>query len=149
MNVPLDPSLVKFGIGQSVSRKEDPVLLRGEGRYTDDLSLPGQAYGVMVRSQYGHGILNGVDTTEAATLPGVLAIYTGHDLEAAGLGPMPVSVGQKNRDGSPARLPKQPVMRPTRCASLATQWPSSWQRQRSRHETPLRLWCWTSSRCLP
>jgi len=110
MNASLNSSLLKFGIGQPVSRKEDPVLLRGEGRYTDDLSLPRQAYGVMVRSPYGHGVLNGIDTTEAATMPGVLAIYTGRDLETAGLGPMPVSVGQKNRDGSPARLPKQPVM---------------------------------------
>jgi carbon-monoxide dehydrogenase large subunit len=110
MNAPLDPSRLKFGIGQPVSRKEDPVLLRGEGRYSDDLSLPGEVYAVMVRSPYAHGVINGIDTAEAAAMPGVLAIYTGRDLEAAGIGPMPVMVGQKNRDGSPPALPKQPVM---------------------------------------
>ena len=110
MNAPIDPSQLKFGIGQPVSRKEDPVLLRGEGRFTDDLVLPGQAYAAVVRSPYAHGVLNGIDTGGAAAMPGVLAILTGRDLEAAGVGPMPVSVGQKNRDGSAARVPTQPVM---------------------------------------
>jgi carbon-monoxide dehydrogenase large subunit len=107
MNVPLDPSQIRFGIGQPVSRKEDPVLLRGEGRYSDDLALPGQVHAVMVRSSYAHGVIRGIDTAEAVQMPGVLAIYTGRDLEAAGLGPMPASVGQKNRDGSAARTPRQ------------------------------------------
>ncbi|WP_458095818.1 xanthine dehydrogenase family protein molybdopterin-binding subunit [Roseomonas sp. WA12] len=110
MNAPIDPSRLKFGIGQPVSRKEDPVLLRGEGRYSDDLSLPGQAHAVMVRSPYAHGVIRGIDTAEAAAMEGVLAVITGRDLEAAGIGPMPVNVGQKNRDGSPARLPRQPVL---------------------------------------
>ena len=51
----------KFAVGQPVSRKEDPVLLRGEGRYTDDLNRPGQLYAVMVRSRMAHGVINGVD----------------------------------------------------------------------------------------
>ena len=110
MNSPFDPAQVKFGIGQPVSRKEDPVLLRGEGRYSDDLSLPGQARAVMVRSPYAHGVLRGIDTAEAKGMPGVLAIYTGHDLQAAGLGPMLATVGQKNRDGSEARTPRQPPL---------------------------------------
>ncbi|WP_439594517.1 xanthine dehydrogenase family protein molybdopterin-binding subunit [Falsiroseomonas sp.] len=110
MNLPLDPAQLKFGIGQSVSRKEDPVLLRGEGRYSDDLSLPGQLHAAMVRSPYAHGVLNGIDVAEALALPGVVAIYTGKDLEAAGLGPMPASVAQKNRDGRPVHLPSQPIL---------------------------------------
>ncbi|WP_424137919.1 xanthine dehydrogenase family protein molybdopterin-binding subunit [Roseomonas chloroacetimidivorans] len=110
MNAPIDPSRLKFGIGQPVSRKEDPVLLRGQGRYSDDLALPGQVYAVMVRSPYAHGVLNGIDMTEAAAMPGVLAIYTGRDLEAAGIGPMPLLIGQKNRDGSAPRPPRQPVL---------------------------------------
>ncbi len=68
------------------------MLLRGEGRFSDDLVLPGQAYAVMVRSPYAHGVLNGIDTGEAAAMPGVLAVLTGRDLEAAGLGPMPVDL---------------------------------------------------------
>ncbi len=96
----------RFGIGQPVSRKEDPVLLRGEGRYTDDLSLPGQAYAVMVRSRVAHGELRGVDAAEARVMPGVLAIYTAGDLVAAGIGMMPATSG-KNRDGSTTPRPPQ------------------------------------------
>ena len=57
---------MKFGVGQPVSRKEDPVLLRGQGRYTDDINLPGQAYAVMVRSKIAHGLLKGIDAAAAA-----------------------------------------------------------------------------------
>ena len=66
--------MMKYGIGQPVPRSEDPKLLRGEGNYTDDVNLDGQAYGVMVRSHYAHGILNGIDLAEASAAPGVLAI---------------------------------------------------------------------------
>ena len=72
----------KFAVGQPVPRNEDPTLLRGEGRYTDDLNLPGQAYAVMVRSGYAHGAINGIDTEEARGMPGVLGIFTGPDLTA-------------------------------------------------------------------
>ncbi|MCI0755577.1 xanthine dehydrogenase family protein molybdopterin-binding subunit [Teichococcus vastitatis] len=107
MNVPFDTFQVKYGIGQPVSRKEDPVLLRGEGRYSDDLNLPGQLYAVMVRSPYAHAVLRGIDATEAKDMPGVLAIYTGQDLAAADIGPMLANVGQKNRDGTDVRIPRQ------------------------------------------
>ncbi len=68
MNAPFEPSLLtggKFAIGQPVSRKEDPALLRGEGRYTDDLNRPGQLYGVMVRSRMAHGELRSIDLDAA------------------------------------------------------------------------------------
>lgn len=105
MDMPIDAT-TRFAIGQSVSRKEDPVLLRGEGRYSDDLSLPGQVYGVVVRSRYAHGILRRIDTADALAMPGVLGIYTAADLEAAGIGPMQAMVG-KNRDGSATPKPHQ------------------------------------------
>ena len=54
-------NLMKFGIGQPVPRQEDPTLLKGQGRYTDDMNLPNQAYAVMVRSQVAHGVLKGID----------------------------------------------------------------------------------------
>src|SRR5260370_29914739 len=82
-------ALMKFGVGQPVPRKEDPTLLRGEGRYTDDINLPGQAHAVMVRSRYAHGILKGIDTKAAVAMPGVLAVLTAADLNAAGLRPPP------------------------------------------------------------
>jgi aerobic carbon-monoxide dehydrogenase large subunit len=69
----------KFAVGQPVPRSEDPILLRGQGQYTDDLNLPGQAYAVMVRSGYAHGVINGIDTEAARQMPGVLGIYTGPD----------------------------------------------------------------------
>ena len=76
MNDAIDPSLLgpeeRFAIGQPVPRNEDPILLRGEGRYTDDVSLPGQAYGVMVRSRHAHGVIRGIDTAAARAMPGVL-----------------------------------------------------------------------------
>ena len=83
MNAPMaanDLNLMKFGIGQPVPRQEDPTLLRGEGRYTDDMNLPNQAWCVMVRSQVAHGVIKGIDTAEAKTMPGVLGVWTGADL---------------------------------------------------------------------
>ncbi len=109
MNAPIDMSgLEKFAVGQPVPRKEDPTLLRGEGRYSDDLHLPGQAHAAMVRSRVAHGILRGIDTEAARAMPGVLGVYTGADLEAAGLTRMPGGGAQfKNRDGSDMRQPPQ------------------------------------------
>ena len=113
MNAPFDPTQfteTRYAIGQPVSRKEDPMLLRGEGRYTDDLDRPGQAYAVMVRSGYAHGVIRGIDTAAAKALPGVLAVFTGADLVAAGLGPMPSGMSFKNRDGSDMPKPVQPPL---------------------------------------
>jgi carbon-monoxide dehydrogenase large subunit len=93
----------KFAIGQSVPRKEDPTLLRGEGHYTDDISLPGQAYAVMVRSQVAHGIIRGIDAEAARKMPGVLGVYTAADLK--GYGPLKCVVPFNNRDGSPMKKP--------------------------------------------
>jgi len=93
----------KYAVGQSVPRKEDPMLLRGQGHYTDDISLPGQAYVVMVRSQIAHGIIRGIDTEAARKMPGVLGVYTGADLQ--GYGPLKCVVPFNNRDGSPMKKP--------------------------------------------
>ena len=113
MNVAFTPTIEKFAIGQPVSRKEDPTLLRGEGRYSDDLNLPGQLYAVVVRSRHAHGILNGVDTAEAATMPGVKLILTAKDLEAGGINVMQAAAG-KNRDGSATPRPPQTALAETR-----------------------------------
>src|SRR6266446_1956289 len=103
-------ALMKFGVGQPVPRKEDPTLLRGEGRYTDDVSLPGQAHAVMVRSRVAHGVLKGIDTQAASVLPGVLAILTHADLEAAGFGPLKCPLNIPQRDGSPMKTPPRPSL---------------------------------------
>jgi len=113
MNVYVDPSFEKFAIGQPVSRKEDPALLRGEGRYSDDLTLPGQLHAVMVRSRHAHGLLRGVDTAEAQAMPGVVGVYTAADLREGGIGLMPASAG-KNRDGSATPRPPQTALAETK-----------------------------------
>ena len=100
------PPSEKFAIGQPVSRKEDPVLLRGEGRYTDDLNLDGQLYGVFVRSRHGHGVLRGVDAAEARGMPGVHLVLTAADLHAHGIQLMQYP-GGKNADGSAVPRPPQ------------------------------------------
>ena len=108
MNAPFaadDLNLAKFGVGQPVSRNEDPVLLKGEGRYSDDVNMPNQAWCVMVRSQVAHGVIKGIDTSEARTMPGVLGVWTGADLNAAGFGPLKTVMMVPQRDGSPMKTP--------------------------------------------
>ena len=95
----------RFAVGQPVPRSEDPVLLRGEGHYADDLSLPGQAYAVMLRSHHGHGTIRRIDTAAARALPGVLAIHTAADLAGGGIGPLPARQVMNNRDGTPMQNP--------------------------------------------
>ena len=90
-------------IGEPVRRTEDPTLLRGEGRYTDDLSEPGQAYAYMVRSPHAHGLLRGVSVESAKGMPGVLAVYTAADLAAYGSHKSPLDF--KQRDGSAMKKP--------------------------------------------
>ncbi|MBX6366644.1 MAG: xanthine dehydrogenase family protein molybdopterin-binding subunit [Rhodospirillales bacterium] len=106
----MDWSVQRFGIGQPVPRTEDPVLVQGRGRYTDDLALPGQAYAAIVRSPVAHGVLRGIGTTAARTSPGVLGVWTGADLEAAGYGSLKCAVNFPNRDGSPMRKPRRPAL---------------------------------------
>lgn len=82
--------MIKFGVGQSPKRLEDDRLLTGHGRYTDDLTPEGCAYGVTVRSPYAHAVVKSVDTSMAKDMPGVLAIYTHADI--AKYGPVPCLV---------------------------------------------------------
>ena len=103
-------SLMKFGVGQPVPRKEDPTLLRGEGRYSDDVNLAGQAHAVMVRSPVAHGVLRGIDIKTASAMPGVLAILTAADLDAAGFGPLRCPMNVPQRDGSPMKTPPRPSL---------------------------------------
>jgi aerobic carbon-monoxide dehydrogenase large subunit len=94
-------ALQKYGVGQPVHRKEDDTLVRGKGKYTDDFQLPGQAYAWIVRSSHAHGVLRGIDTSTAKAMPGVLGVWTGTDLVAAGYGPFTCALPLKSRDGTP------------------------------------------------
>ena len=99
---------LKFGVGQAVPRTEDPVLLRGEGRYTDDVSLDGQLHMVMVRSPHAHGMINRIETKAARAMPGVVAVYTAADLAA--YRPQTSRMPLKNADGSAMRAPMRPAL---------------------------------------
>src|SRR6266850_7839808 len=106
-----DPITVeKYAMGQSVQRLEDPHLLQGLGRYSDDVNLPRQAYAVVVRSVHAHAHLRGIDASAARKAPGALAVLTGDDLAADGLGNLPTDSNRKRRDGSPAFTTPRPAL---------------------------------------
>jgi carbon-monoxide dehydrogenase large subunit len=100
----------EFAIGQGVSRFEDPRLVRGGGRYTDDIKLRGLVHGVVLRSPHAHAKVRSIDITAAKTAPGVLAVLTSADIKAAGYGDLPVPGGLKRRDGSPMYRPRYPIL---------------------------------------
>ena len=91
----------QFGIGQSVSRFEDPRLLRGEGRYINDLTAPGQVHLVLLRSPHAHARIVSVDAAAALAAPGVIGVYTIADLERDGIGTTAPSIKRSRPDGSP------------------------------------------------
>src|SRR5947209_14532866 len=76
-------------LGEPYKRKEDARFIRGQGNYVDDVQLPGMLYGDIVRSPYGHPLIKNIDIRSAMQVPGVLAVITGKDLDAAGLAWMP------------------------------------------------------------
>ena len=98
----------KDGIGASTVRREDIRFLTGKGRYTADINLRGQAHAIFCRSDVAHGRINGIDTTAAMAMPGVLAIMTGADFAAMGGNPAGWHI--PSRDGSAMREPKRPVL---------------------------------------
>jgi aerobic carbon-monoxide dehydrogenase large subunit len=103
-----DWAVEKYAVGQPVLRTEDPILVRGAGRYTDDVNLPGQAYAVIVRSRHAHGVIRSIDTAAARAMPGVLGVYTGADLKDYDT--LKCIVPFNNADGSPMKKPARPAL---------------------------------------
>lgn len=101
---------MKKAIGQSIVRTEDFRLLTGQGSYIDDLDFHGQAYGFVVRSPHAHARIVAIDTQAAVEAAGVLGIFTGADLSAAGIGGLRYPVSIKNSDGSPVFSPVRPIL---------------------------------------
>ena len=97
--------VMRFGSGAAVRRVEDPALVRGQGRFTDDVTLPGQAYLAFLRSDRAHARIVAIDTQAARAMPGVLAVHTGADLVAAGVKPIAVAPSFKRPDGQPFATP--------------------------------------------
>jgi len=100
----------EFGFGQSVPRVEDARLLRGAGIYTDDIVPADVAHACLLRSPHAHARIKHIDTSQAAALPGVIAVLTCADAEADGIGMVPVTVKRNKRDGSPMFEPPYRVL---------------------------------------
>ena len=98
------------GIGASVRRKEDQRFLLGKGRYTDDINVAGQTHAYFLRSPHAHAIIEGIDTSAATAAPGVVAVLTGDDLAADGIGPLICGVTVTSDDGEPHRAPAHPAL---------------------------------------
>ena len=96
------------GIGASVRRKEDVRFLTGAGNYIDDINQPGQAYAVLLRSPHARAKILGIDASGALETPGVVAVFTGADLAADGIGDLPCGWLVKSRDGSDMIQPAHP-----------------------------------------
>ena len=100
----------EFAIGQGVPRFEDPRLLRGGGKYVDDIVLPGMAFGHVLRSPHAHAKIKSIDTSKAKAAPGVLCVLTGDDWIKSGWGDLPVPGTHKRRDGSTNYKPRYPAL---------------------------------------
>jgi aerobic carbon-monoxide dehydrogenase large subunit len=103
MNAALEAQ--RFGSGHAVRRIEDPALVTGQGRFTDDVAPAGQLFLAFVRSTAAHARITTLDTAAARAMPGVRAVYTGADLVAAGVKPIPTAPAFKRADGSPMSAP--------------------------------------------
>src|SRR5215216_2765841 len=100
----------EFGIGQPVPREEDPYLLRGQGRYVDDVTALGQGRAYVLRSLHAHARIRSIDVGRARSSPGVHLVLTGYDPEVQALGMQRPKTARKRRDGSPAFIGPQPLL---------------------------------------
>src|SRR5262245_18328674 len=96
--------------GQRVRRKEDLRFITGEGRYVDDIKLPGMVHGLVLRSPHAHARIKSIKTRRALLLPGVLAIYTATDMEEAKVGNLPVGWIVPATNGRAMARPPHPVL---------------------------------------
>ena len=98
------------GIGAAVRRKEDVRFLTGRGTYTDDIARPGQTHAHILRSGQAHARIRSIDVSKAKAAPGVVAVFTGADMAADGVGGLPCGWLVKNKDGSPMKEPAHPPL---------------------------------------
>ncbi|HEX3406892.1 MAG TPA: molybdopterin cofactor-binding domain-containing protein, partial [Caulobacteraceae bacterium] len=97
-------------IGQPVRRREDIRFITGRGRYTDDIAAVGQAYAVFARSPYARAKIARLDSAAAKATPGVIAVFTGADLTAGGIGPLPCGWLVKSTDGTDMKVAPRPPL---------------------------------------
>src|SRR3954468_24549844 len=102
--------MAEKGVGVAVLRREDQRFITGKGRYTDDINQHGQAYAYFVRSPHAHARIMGIDKASAEGQPGVLAVLTGEDAKADGLGNLICGWLVKSKDGSPMKAGPHPLL---------------------------------------
>ncbi len=102
--------MTSTGIGAPVRRREDFRFITGSGQYVDDISRPGQAYAVFVRSPHAHAIIKNIDLSAARSAPGVLGIFTGNDLAADKIGGLICGWMIHSKDGSPMKVGPHPAL---------------------------------------
>src|SRR5260370_20939269 len=101
---------MRFGIGQPVTRKEDPRFLTGRGRYVADIDLVRQAHAVFIFSPHAHARVRSIDKAAAEQMPGVLAVLTGEDWAADGLGTLDPEVMAEDMGGPKGYRTKRPPL---------------------------------------
>jgi len=99
-------------IGRALPRFEDDALLTGAGRFTDDVSLPGEVFAAFVRSPHAHARIAGIDAGAALAAPGALAVFTGRDVMEEKLQPVPFARIHKRPDGSEITMPPRHALTP-------------------------------------
>ena len=97
-------------LGQSVKRVEDKKFITGRGRYTDDIVLPKMTFAAIVRSPYAHANIRSIDTTAAAAAPGVVAVFTGEQMRADGVGSLPAGWQVNFKNGDTMKEPAHPPL---------------------------------------
>jgi carbon-monoxide dehydrogenase large subunit len=102
--------MAENGIGASVLRKEDNRFLTGKGNYTDDVNVLGQTHAYFIRSPHAHATIDRIDLSAASCSEGVVAVFTGDDLAADGIGPLICGVNVTSDDGEPHRAPLHPAL---------------------------------------
>jgi carbon-monoxide dehydrogenase large subunit len=102
--------LEAFGIGQPVRRREDRRFLTGSGQFTDDIDIPGQAFGHILRSPHAHARVRAIDTAAAKAAPGVLGVFTIDDLDADGIHEIPTQASVPGKGGEAMFAPTRPVL---------------------------------------
>ncbi len=122
--------MAAYGFGQSLLRQEDERLLTGRGRFTGDIDLPHQAHGQVLRAPHAHAEIHAIDVAAAKRAPGVLAVLTGAEAEADGLGPLPGPTGSTSEGGPRPVAPAQPLLAQgrVRCRSPSW-WPKAGRRR--------------------
>ena len=100
----------QFGIGQPVRRREDARFLTGAGRFTDDIDLPGEVHGYILRSPHAHARIRAIDTAAAKAAPGILGVFLIEDLDEDGIAEIPTQVDVPGKGGEKMFAPTRPVL---------------------------------------